>query len=94
MISSAFTYSSAGLHNAYQGLTRTAQEVASASVAEQQVNPDAATAPANRVNPLSAGEGMNAALVGMKHQLHLFNASAKVFSTADQQIGNLLDTTA
>lgn len=94
MIPSAFTYSSAGLSQSYQGLNRSAQEVASAGVAQQQVRPDPSTAPANKVNPLPAGEGMNAALVGMKQQLHLFNASAKVFSTADQQIGTLLDTTA
>lgn len=92
MISSAFTYGSSGMHHAYQGLAQTAQEVVSASAVQHQAKPDAAAAPANRVNPVPAGKDMNAALIGMKQQLHLFNASAKVVSTADQQLGSLLDT--
>lgn len=90
MISSTFTYGSNALQSAYHGMTRSAEDIANASVAQ----PVASNAPANAVHPIPAGEDMNTALVGMKQQQHLFNASAKIFSTADQQIGTLLDTTA
>ncbi|MDH7942877.1 hypothetical protein QGM61_03500 [Pseudohongiella sp. SYSU M77423] len=91
MISSTFSYGFSGLQTAYQGMTRSAQDIASANTVDAAGVRDSAT----EINAgLTGTADTNTALISLKQNLHLFDASARVVSTADQQIGSLLDITA
>lgn len=73
-----------GMQQASLGMQRSAQQIASAGM--PQVDGGAATDVA-----ITRGVDTTEALVNLKSNLRLFDASAKVVETSDQMIGHLLD---
>jgi len=96
MISSSFSYGFSGMQTAYQGMTRSAQDIASANTVDATgVRESGVRDSATEINAgLTGTADTNTALISLKQNLSLFDASARVVSTADQQIGSLLDITA
>ncbi|MDX1491708.1 MAG: hypothetical protein R3332_10495 [Pseudohongiellaceae bacterium] len=75
MINSTMQIGSTGMHNAYAGMVRSSQQIASATT-----QPNGAGMPEMMEN-----------LVSLKMNQQVFDASAKVVKTSDQLLGVLLD---
>jgi uncharacterized protein YukE len=72
---------------AWQGMAQSAYQIASAGTTARDSGADINAAVAGSFNTAEP-------MVNMKVNLHLFNASAKVFDAADSMIGSLLDVRA
>ncbi|MDP3516386.1 MAG: hypothetical protein Q8S94_04380 [Pseudohongiella sp.] len=82
MSSSAVSINS--MQFAWQGMAQSAQQIASAGTTARDSGADINAALSGNVNTAEP-------IVNLKINLQLFNASAKVFDTADNMIGSLLD---
>ncbi len=85
MSSSAVSINS--MQFAWQGMAQSAQQIASAGTTARDSGADINAALSGNVNTAEP-------IVNLKINLQLFNASAKVFDTADNMIGSLLDVRA
>jgi hypothetical protein len=72
---------------AWQGMAQSAYQIASAGTTARDSGADINAAVAGSFNTAEP-------MVSLKVNLQLFNASAKVFDTADSMIGSLLDVRA
>lgn len=85
MNSSAISFNS--MQFAWQGMAQSAHQIASAGTTARDSGADINAALSGNINTAEP-------MVSLKVNLQLFNASAKVFDTADSMIGSLLDVRA
>lgn len=85
MISSVMQQGVYGMQKSYAGMTAAAQEVAKANISPPVETPAAVAKPQ---------VSLTDALVDMRQQQHLFDASAKVVAAANHTLGSLINATA
>ncbi len=100
MVSSVLNEGARGLQTAQREISRAANEIARANVRTDAVAPETEQDVASPLSPLEEStqterpRDIAEPLIELRRQELLFNASAEVVSTADETLGNLLDTQA
>lgn len=101
MVSSVLNEGIRGLQTSQREIGRAASEIARAgvrtdAVATETVERDPTTTiqPVEQTARSESTRDLAEPLVELRRQEQIFNASAKVVSTADETLGNLLDTKA
>lgn len=103
MISSVIHEGAKGLQHSQRELTRAASEIArsnirpdtapkdNSSLSEAEQSVSTPLSPVEESSQSDAKQGIAEPLIELRRQEQLFDASAKVISTADDTLGSLLD---
>jgi len=100
MVGSVLNEGARGLQNSQRELVRAATDISRSGVANEATAPgtdrNVATtlAPIEEAAQTEKSQNLSESLIELRRQEVLFNASAKVVSTADSALGSLLDTDA